>query len=173
MVLKHYKGSNCAQRIAPRLFLPLIISLLLITLTPSPVFAIHLINYIYVESNEGNSSGGHAALQFDSDIFHYQYSEPGIIRLEKQNAEHFEFDYRFAANRSLHTSQIDVTEESYTLLRDYFSFQYQTQQQQFTLLDDLDKDRILLEKFLPTKSRQTDQTLHLKGAGLFYKETDF
>jgi len=170
MFLKHYKGSRCSQRIAPRLFLQLIISLLLITLTPTPVFAIHLINYIYVESSEGNSSGGHAALQFDNDIFHYQYSEPGIIRLEKQNAEHFEFDYRFAANRSLHTSQIDVTEESYTLLRDYFSFQYQTQQQQFSLLDDLDKDRVLLEHFLPTKP---SQTLRLKGAGLFYKDTDF
>ena len=173
MTLKHHKRSNCRQCVAPGLFLHLFTSLLLLICSPSPVFAKNLINYIYIESNEGNSSGGHAALQFDNDIFHYQYSDLGIIRLEKQNAEHFEFDYRFAANRSLHTSQIDVTEETYTLLRDYFSLQYQTQQQQFSLLDDLDKDRILLERFLPTKSSQTKQILRLKGAGLFYKETDF
>jgi len=159
------------QHIASRLFLP--ISLLLIALSPSLVFAKNIFNYIYIESNEGNSSGGHAALQFDNDIFHYQYSEPGIIRLEKQQTEHFEFDYRFAANRSLHTSQIDVTEETYTLLRNYFSFQYQTQQQQFSLLDDIDKDRILLESFLPINSTQSNHTLRLEGAGLFYKETDF
>ena len=169
--LKQNKGSDCWQRIAPRLFL--LISLLLIALSSSPVFAINLFNYIYVESNEGDSSGGHAALQFDNDIFHYQYTDPGIIRLQKQQTDHFEFDYRFAANRSLHTSQIDVTEETYTLLRDYFNFQYQTQQQQFSLLDDLEKDRGLLKSFLPIKSSQAGTTLRLKGAGLFYKETDF
>ena len=168
MALNYHKGSDCAQRIAPCLFL-----LLLAIFSPFPVFAINSINYIYVESSEGNSSGGHAALQFDNDIFHYQYSDPGIIHLEKQNTEHFEFDYRFAANRSLHTSQIDVTEDTYVLLKDYFSFQYQTQQQQFGLLDDLDKDRILLESFLPIKSGQADHPLRLKGAGLFYNESDF
>jgi len=146
---------------------------LLIICSPSSAFAINIINYIYVESNEGNSSGGHAALQFNNDVFHYQYSDPGIIRLEKQNTDHFEFDYRFAANRSLLTSQIDVTEETYALLRDFFSFQYQTQQQQFSLLDDIDKDRVFLESFLPIKSSHSNQTLRLKGAGLFFKETDF
>jgi len=171
--LKHHKGSNCSQYIAPRLFSYVITSLLLIICSPSSAFAINIINYIYVESNEGNSSGGHAALQFNNDVFHYQYSDPGIIRLEKQNTDHFEFDYRFAANRSLLTSQIDVTEETYALLRDFFSFQYQTQQQQFSLLDDIDKDRVFLESFLPIKSSHSNQTLRLKGAGLFFKETDF
>ena len=173
MSLKHHKGSNCSQYIAPRLFSYVITSLLLIICSPSSAFAINIINYIYVESNEGNSSGGHAALQFNNDVFHYQYSDPGIIRLEKQNTDHFEFDYRFAANRSLLTSQIDVTEETYALLRDFFSFQYQTQQQQFSLLDDIDKDRVFLESFLPIKSSHSNQTLRLKGAGLFFKETDF
>lgn len=168
MALNYHKGSICAQRIAPCLFL-----LLLSILYPHPVFAINSVNYIYVESNEGNSSGRHTALQFGSDIFHYQYSDPGIIRLEKQDAEHFEFDYRFAANRSLHTSQIDATEDTYVLLRDYFSFQYQIQQQQFGLLDDLDKDQVLLESFLPIKSSQANHPLRLEGAGLFYIESDF
>lgn len=169
LTFNHPEVNNRTQPIASGLSL----LLLLIVFSPSPAFAINSINYIYVESSEGNSSGGHAALQFNNNIFHYQYSDPGIIRLEKQSAEHFEFDYRFAANRSLHSSQIGVTEETYTLLRDYFSFQYQTQQQQFSLLDDLEKDRILLESFLPIKSSLENHSLQIEGAGLFYRETNF
>lgn len=144
--------------------------LLLIFSSYQLVFAQNLINYIYIESNEGNSSGGHAALQFDNDVYHYQYTDPGVIRLQKQDAENFEYDYRFAANRSLHTSQIDVTKETYSSLRDYFNLQHQTQQQQFKALDDLRKDQVLLQSFL---SGVPNSALRLKGAGLFYENSGF
>jgi hypothetical protein len=96
-----------------------------------------------------------------------------MIRLEKQDADNFEYNYRFAANRSLHTSQIDVSKETYTLLRDYFNFQHQTQLQQFKLLDDINKDRLLLKSFLPDKSTQPNHALRLQGAGVFYNDADF
>lgn len=147
--------------------------LLPVLLSPFSVAAENLMNYIYIESNEGNSSGGHVALQFDNDIFHYQYNASGMIRLEKQDADNFEYNYRFAANRSLHTSQIDVSKETHSLLRDYFNFQHQTQQQQFTLLDDINKDRLLLESFLSAKLIQVNHALRLPAAGLFYSDNGF
>ena len=180
MIEKFDKGSDCKQHIAAflfgdiRLFKYLVMLFVgQVLLSPCPVIAKNVMNYIYIESNEGNSSGGHTALQFDNDIFHYQYDASGIIRLEKQDADDFEYNYRFAANRSLHTSQIDVSEETYSLLRDYFNFQHQTQLQQFKLLDDINKDRLLLKSLLPDKPTQPNHTLRLQGAGLFYNDADF
>jgi hypothetical protein len=171
VILKRNKSSECKQHIAAFLFVTF--GLALICLLPLPAVAENIMNYIYIESNEGDSSGGHAALQFDNDIFHYQYNASGMIRLEKQDTDNFEYNYRFAANRSLHTSQIDVSKETYSLLRDYFNFQHQTQLQQFKLLDDINKDRLLLKSFLPDKSAQPSHTLRLQGAGLFYNDADF
>ena len=37
-----------------------------------PAYAAHF-NYLYIEASEGNSSGGHTAIQFDDEIYHYQH----------------------------------------------------------------------------------------------------
>ena len=148
--------------------------LLLISIVlPAVLYASPSVNYIYIESNEGNSSGGHVALQFEEDIYHFQYADPGIIRLEKQHIDDFEFIYRFAANRSLHSNQITVSEQTYSLLRDHFSFQYQTQYLQFKLLDDLSNDQSLLTSLLPASQKTSNNALPLKAAGLFFNDTAF
>jgi hypothetical protein len=41
------------------------------------------IDYVYVEANEGDSSGGHTAIRFDRETFHFQHEEPGIIRVRR------------------------------------------------------------------------------------------
>ena len=52
--------------------------------------------YLYVEANEGNSSGGHSALQLGDEIFHYQHHDSGFIRLLKENRQDFHFQYRLS-----------------------------------------------------------------------------
>ena len=32
-------------------------------------------DYLYIESNEGGSSGGHAAVRLGDDTWHFQYAE--------------------------------------------------------------------------------------------------
>ena len=71
-------------------------------MVPSYCLGAKKLGYLYIESSEGNSSGGHTAVQFGEDIYHYQYLDPGIIRLQKQNANDFEFAYRFLNNRTIH-----------------------------------------------------------------------
>lgn len=135
------------------------------------------IDYIYIDASEGSSSGGHAAIQFDRETFHFQYTDPGIIRLFKNDSGEFEFLYRYLDNRTLHVNSIEVSEKTFELLRDYFNFRFLAQHQQFALLDDLQKDRSFLqwltrnEGQLPLDNK--NHSIRLKGAGLFFSQNDF
>ena len=131
--------------------------------------------YLYVEANEGNSSGGHSAIQFGDEIYHYQHHDSGLIRLLKQDKPEFQFLYRFLQNRRIHLSHIDVSEETFTLLREHFKLQFLAQEQQFKQLNDLHKDRVLLRRLLHKQNSDDalldadfSAVLRLKGVGLFY-----
>jgi len=133
--------------------------------------------YLYIEANEGSSSGGHVAVQFGDEVFHYQFKD-GLIRLFKQDAEGFRFDYRILQNRTLHIADVDVSAATFSLLQDQFKLLFWQQDRQFKQLQAADKDRQLLEwlqtNTAPPSSRQiTDKSLKLPGAGLFFNDSDF
>ena len=104
--------------------------------------------YLYVEANEGNSSGGHSAIQFGDEIYHYQHHDSGLIRLLRQDKPEFHFQYRFLQNRRIHLSHIEVSEDTFNMLREHFKLQFLAQDQQFKQLNDLHKDRVLLRRLL-------------------------
>ena len=130
--------------------------------------------YLYVEANEGNSSGGHSALQLGDEIFHYQHHDSGFIRLLKENRQDFHFQYRFLQNRRIHLSQVEVSEDTLRRLRDHFKLQFLAQDQQFKQLHQLQKDRALLRWLLNRQDTVvgTDfaSILRLNAVGLFYAE---
>lgn len=135
--------------------------------------------YIYIEANEGSSSGGHVAVQFGADVFHYQY-ENGLIRLYKQNADDFRFDYRFLQNRTLHIADIDVPATAYRRLYEHFQLRFFEQERQAKLLRTARQDRLLSEWLLRRLTAENavligfpDAALQLKGAGLFFSDSDF
>ncbi|MGZ8225507.1 MAG: hypothetical protein ACXWT3_02570 [Methylococcaceae bacterium] len=133
--------------------------------------------YLYIEASEGDSSGGHSAIQFDDQIYHYQYVDPGLIRLFKQDKNDFHFSYRYLQNRPIHLSRIEVSEETLNLLKDYFQQHFFEQEQQFKELEALYKDQLFIQQLLHNKTADeafinTDATavLQLNGVGLFYPE---
>ncbi|MDD1628667.1 MAG: hypothetical protein LUQ26_14555, partial [Methylococcaceae bacterium] len=153
---------------------PVFISIFLIALLPGTALAASF-EYLYLEASEGNSSGGHSAIQFGDEIYHYQHHDSGLIRLLRQDKKEFHFLYRFLQNRRIHVSQIEVSEESFNRLRDYFKLQFLAQDQQFKQLNDLHKDRTLLRRLLYKLSADkafldTDfsSVLRLDAVGLFY-----
>jgi hypothetical protein len=127
-------------------------------------------NFLYIEASEGNSSGGHAAIQFDDDIYHYQHIDSGLIRLFRQPKDEFHFLYRYLQNRPMHVARIEVGDDTFNRLRDRFKSQFLVQERQFKLLDDLHKERIFIRHLLHAGSDETS-VLRLKGVGLFYNET--
>ncbi|MDP3904563.1 MAG: hypothetical protein Q8Q40_11385 [Methylococcaceae bacterium] len=142
--------------------------------------------YLYIEANEGSSSGGHVAVQFGDDVFHYQFKN-GLIRLFKQDAEGFRFDYRVLQNRTLHVADVDVSAATFNLLQDHFKLLFWQQDRQFKQLQAAEKDAYLLEWWLRPhtalhSSRQISGSsplpegegiLKLPGAGLFFNDSDF
>jgi len=134
-------------------------------------------NYLYIEASEGNSSGGHAAIQFGDDIYHYQHVDSGLIRLFRQEKTGFHFTYRYLQNRPMHLSRIEVGEDTFDLLKDQFKWQFLTQERQFKLLDDLHKERLFIRHLLHKATAgqavvdaDAATVLRLKGVGLFYPE---
>ncbi len=137
-------------------------------------------NYLYIEASEGNSSGGHTAIQFDDDIYHYQHLDSGLIRLFRREKAEFHFLYRYLQNRPIHESRVDVSEETFHLLKDQFKGQFLTQERQFKLLDDLHKERIFIRHLLHGLTADNnwldadaETILQLKGVGLFYSDQGF
>lgn len=134
-------------------------------------------NYLYIEASEGNSSGGHTAIQFDDEIYHYQHVDSGLIRLFRQEKTEFHFLYRYLQNRPMHLSRVEISEDTFDLLKDQFKWRFLTQERQFKLLDDLHKERIFIRHLLQKSTADqaiidTDaaSVLRLKGVGLFYPE---
>lgn len=132
-------------------------------------------DYLYVEASEGNSSGGHSAIQFGDEVYHYQHHDSGLIRLLRQDKQDFHFLYRFLQNRRIHLSHINVSEDTFNRLREYFKLQFLSQEQQFKQLDDLHKDRVLLRRLIyKLKGGEVfndagfSSLLRLNGVGLFY-----
>ncbi|MGZ4981696.1 MAG: hypothetical protein ACXWE4_10270 [Methylobacter sp.] len=143
---------------------------------PSAVAAASF-NYLYIEASEGNSSGGHTAIQFGDDIYHYQHVDSGLIRLFRQEKNGFHFLYRYLQNRPMHLSRIEVSEDTFGLLKEQFKWQFLTQENQFKLLDDLHKERIFIRRLLQKSTTgqagvdaDAASVLRLKGVGLFYPE---
>lgn len=134
-------------------------------------------NYLYIEASEGNSSGGHTAIQFEDEIYHYQHVDSGLIRLFRQGKDEFHFIYRYLQNRPMHLSRIEVSVDTFDLLKDQFKGQFLTQEGQFKMLDDLHKERLFIRHLLQQTTAghamvdaETASVLRLKGVGLFYPE---
>ena len=153
---------------------PFLISLFLLAIFPGAALAASF-EYLYLEASEGNSSGGHSAIQFGDEIYHYQHHDSGLIRLLRQDKSDFHFLYRFLQNRRIHLSRIEVSEETFNRLSEYFKWQFLAQEQQFKQLNDLYKERLLLRRLLykqPDTDTDFSAALRLNGVGLFYAEHD-
>ncbi len=151
-----------------------LIRLLLLAIFPGAALAASF-EYLYLEASEGNSSGGHSAIQFGDEIYHYQHHDSGLIRLLRQDKQEFHFLYRFLQNRRIHLSRVEVSEETFNRLGEYFKWQFLAQDQQFKQLNDLLKDCLLLRRLLykqPDIGTDFSAVLRLNGVGLFYAEHD-
>lgn len=101
-------------------------------------------DYLYIESNEGGSSGGHVALRFGANIFHFQNRERLLV-LDRERAKEFLFSYALLSNRNVHISEIGVEPEVEARIADRFAQRHRAQAAQLATLDALRRDRILLE----------------------------
>lgn len=101
-------------------------------------------DYLYIKANEGGSSGGHAAIRFGPNVYHFKNRDTLLI-LDRERSSEFFFSYAILNNRSIHVSQIGVDEEVEKRLAGRFLDRYRAQEAQLAILDALREDRRLLE----------------------------
>jgi hypothetical protein len=105
------------------------------------------IEYLYIEANEGGSSGGHVALGLGDEVFHFEHRSPGILILGRDDREHFRHRYRVRENRTIHVSRIPVS-ETHRLLVERFRRRHFLQARHLDVIDGLRGDQATLEQML-------------------------
>lgn len=120
--------------------------------------------FLYIDANEGSASGGHAAIKFDKDVFHFQHAESGLLRLYRDDFAAFRFAYGYQENRTIRGHRIEVSEDFFRTLLDAFNRRLLIQNQQLDLLQALQDDLIVTTGLQTPESRPT---IELKALGYF------
>lgn len=126
--------------------------------------------YLYIVANEGSSSGGHTAIRFGRDVYHFQ-NEKGLLVLRRDRADEFFFEYALLDNRAIHSTRIAVSRETYSGLVDQFRRRHRAQEAQIGVGTGLREDRILLERFRDhaktSPEPPSERSLAIPGLGYF------
>jgi hypothetical protein len=122
------------------------------------------VDYLAIRANEGGSAGGHAAIRFGDETFHFEHVE-GLLRIEREDSLRFQHVYRTLQNRDIELSRVPVSSETWHLLRDVFRRRALVQERQLAIAGEYERDARLLESLLGE-----DPGLEVKGAGFFETE---
>ncbi len=124
-------------------------------------------DYLYIEASSGSSAGGHAAVRFGDEVYHFQHDSPGIISAAVQSWSSFDLDYRGLSNRPIHVLRVDLPSDARGRLRDAFHRQHVVQSTQLALLDSAQRDVELLG-CLEHGALNEECGVKLDGAGYFF-----
>ncbi len=144
------------------------VALLIVVATQAPAATF---DYLYIEANEGNSSGGHVALRLADHVYHFQH-EGGLLRLRRDSWRRFEHHYRTLENRGVSVSRIETSPETYELLRSTFQRRYLEQEQEIKRLRELRSETRLLENLLSDSGGAPRARITVPGAGFFEAAPD-
>jgi len=135
------------------------------------------IDYLTVEANEGDSSGGHAAIRFGELTYHFQHSDGGFLRIVREGTRGFRRSYTQVGNRSIRVSRLDADPATREALRSSFDELFQTQRSQLEELDSLRADARLADELLRRRQPGPElsgvlaidpvESYTLRGGGLF------
>jgi hypothetical protein len=103
------------------------------------------VDYLYINASEGSASGGHVALRFGDQVFHFEHRPPGLLVLARAQFDRFRHLYGDLENRTIEVSRIPVSDETYDLLLARFSHRHVVQRQRLEVLAAARGDRQLLE----------------------------
>jgi hypothetical protein len=124
-------------------------------------------DYLYIEANEGDSSGGHVAIRFADQVYHFQHDD-GLVRLRRDSWSRFEHLYRTLGNRNISMSQIETSPQTYEILHNAFQRRYIVEERETALLRALRSETRLLEALSASRhGGAPSAALRVPGAGFF------
>lgn len=132
------------------------------------------LDYLYINANEGSASGGHAAIGFDQEIFHFQHVPTGWLRIVREEFPEFRFRYTERENRTIYRHHLELPGPTESRLRESFNRVLLIEDSQYERLEALQADERLLTAWLgqypdDTQPIQSAEIL-AKGVGIFFPE---
>ena len=121
-----------------------------------------LLEYLYLDANEDQASGGHAAVRINNDVFHFQF-DGGLLTMARDLWPDFQLSYRGYQNRNIESSRLDVSRDTFELIRASFVRRHLTQTRQIEVVADTRRDVELLQALLSVPPA----SLELPGFGFF------
>ncbi|MEM7410161.1 MAG: hypothetical protein AAF430_08015 [Myxococcota bacterium] len=134
----------------------------------SPAAALSSFDYLYIEANEGGSSGGHTAIRFGEHTYHFQ-NRDGLLVIDREHSVDFAAAYALRSNRTIHGRRVAVREGFGRELHAQFRRRHRAQSRQLDVRDALRADRALLQKWLRAgeSERVAEHAVDVPGAGYF------
>jgi hypothetical protein len=126
------------------------------------------IDYLYIEANEAGGSGGHAAIRFGDRVFHFQWTESGLLGVSREDFAGFRRNYALLENRTIRVLRIPVSEETFDLVHGHFARRRLIQHQHVRILESLSADRRLLQTFQAVRRGTPAAPVAVEGAGYFH-----
>ncbi len=127
-------------------------------------------DYLYIESNEGGSSGGHTAIRFGRDVYHFQ-NENGLLVLQRDRASDFLYTYALLGNRTIHSTRVAISSQTLATLVARFKQRHRAQEAQIDVATQLRIDRDLLQDLRDRddslSKELSSQSLAIPGLGYF------
>lgn len=167
-----HRGPSASLQHVQRLLLCTAVCLALSLLGCSAAGAVQrFVDFLYVEANEGSSSGGHSALGLGRETFHFQHEQPGIIRIRRLDSSAFRHMYGRLGNRGIRASRVAVSNETYDLLQDSLTELLLIQDAQLAVRDALRRDAEFFEQ-LQARQSAARGSYQRDVAGLGYFRRD-
>ncbi|MCC6765293.1 MAG: hypothetical protein IT293_11590 [Deltaproteobacteria bacterium] len=163
--------------------MPVALTLALRLLHPGPCLGddTRLLDYLYMQANEGGSSGGHVALGFDDRTYAYQRAPDARLVLERDTSAHLRWLYAVLGNRPIERSRIAVGAQTYERLRAGFNRRWLIQERQLAIEQQLTRGARLLALLAArardsasdaTPTSSSDDGLPIEAAGYFATAPD-
>ncbi|EQA38446.1 hypothetical protein LEP1GSC047_2407 [Leptospira inadai serovar Lyme str. 10] len=137
-----------------------------ISVSPS-VRAENLLDFVYVDANTGQSSGGHSALRIDDTIYHFQYYPDEIFRLIREPYERFSYSYNVYSNRSSKIVRFSLPNEGWEKIRSGFDRLSLQQFKHLSNLESMRSDTLFLKEIL-----SADRKVSVPASGYFRETPD-
>ncbi|MCC5816621.1 MAG: hypothetical protein JJT78_17860 [Leptospira sp.] len=116
--------------------------------------------YIYVDANTGQSSGGHSALKFGDWVYHFQFYPDDIFHIVRESWFDFRFSYNIQGNRTLEMVKVYPQGESSNFIERGFNQIFLIQEKHLNNWKEMKDDVQLLES-----SISSDNLYRVEGLG--------
>ncbi|TGL51848.1 hypothetical protein EHQ61_07760 [Leptospira wolffii] len=120
------------------------------------------LDFVYVDANTGQSSGGHSALRFGDTVFHFQYYPDGIFRAVREPYSRFSYSYNIYSNRTSKIARIRLKESDFEKIQEGFDKVSVLQFKHLNNLDSLRKDLRFLSELASPKRK-----INIRSLGYF------